>query len=121
MRAPRVCAECTALVYGGARCPEHAKQPWSGPRTESSRRTGTRRWQATRRQILNRDGGRCRARLPGCTLIAIEVHHLDQLADNPHDEHPHDRLISVCKPCHTKLTAADNAPTARASRLSRVS
>jgi hypothetical protein len=101
-----VCCDCTALVYdGGSRCSVHARPAWDGPKTESSRVTGTREFTKLRRQTFERDGGMCRAQLEGCARVAVECHHLDQVADFGKTKDI-GRLLSVCRPCHIKLTAA---------------
>lgn len=107
-RAPKICSaeRCANLVYdGGSRCADHARPAWDGPRTESSRRTGTRHFnQVVRPAILARDGGRCRAMLDGCTRVAVEIHHVTEVVAGGSDELQN--LISVCSSCHTKLGAA---------------
>lgn len=61
---------------------------WSGGSTWA--------WRKTRATVLNRDGHRCRLAHPGCTVTAIEVHHLDgkSVGDDP------SRCIAVCRHCH---------------------
>src|ERR1700739_2168105 len=100
-RAHKGCAaqDSTALVYdGGNRCPSHARPSWQGPRTASSKRTGTRRWKALRERVLTRDHRQCRIRLDGCIGAASEVHHLVEVAAGGGDELS--GLVSVCIPCH---------------------
>lgn len=103
-RAPHVCSDCTALVPAGAgpRCPEHAREPWAGPRTESAKRTGTRHFnQVVRPAVLVRDGGMCGV----CEhAAAVEVHHVVSVAEGGTDDMSN--LIAVCGPCHAKLGAA---------------
>src|SRR6202040_1047146 len=97
-RAPKACSEiyCTALVYdGGSQCVDHRKS-WSGPRTESSKVTGTREFGELRRKTFERDGGMCRAQLPGCTRVAQECHHLDAVVDYGKTSDI-SRLLSVCR------------------------
>ena len=107
-RAKKICSTvgCFELVDdGGSRCPEHARTPWSGPRTESSKRTGTRHFnQVVRPAILERDGGMCRAMLDGCTRMATEIHHAIEVVAGGSDRP--DNLVSVCASCHAKLGAA---------------
>jgi hypothetical protein len=50
------------------------------------------------------DGNACKARLPGCTKNATEVHHLSyrHIGNEPLFD-----LVSVCGPCHRAITAMD--------------
>jgi 5-methylcytosine-specific restriction protein A len=106
-RGPKACSDigCTILVHdGGSRCPEHRKV-WASPRTASSRRTGTRQFNATiRPRVLERDGGLCRVMGPGCARLASQVHHVKEVSAGGSDDL--DNLISVCEPCHKHITAA---------------
>lgn len=58
-------------------------------------------WRTKRRIRLNLDNGACQAMLDGCQGRAAEVHHLtyDHLYDEPIFD-----LISVCSPCHRRLS-----------------
>ena len=69
-------------------------------------------WRRVRPRILLRDGGRCQLRLPGCSSIATEVHHVVA----PPVGHPFavDNLRAVCKPCNI---AERNARRARWARI----
>ncbi len=101
-RASKVCSfeQCFQAVRdGGSRCEAHRRKPWDGPRTESSRVTGTRRFTELRRQVLARDGGMCRIMGPTCTRIATEVDHIVEVSAGgaPYDPK---NLQSVCGPCH---------------------
>ncbi len=64
-RASKLCTYpgCANLSGRESRCPDHARAAWDRPRTESSRRTGTRRFKTIRTRVLARDGGVCRVRL----------------------------------------------------------
>ena len=64
-RASKVCSfeGCHQLSGRDSRCPDHAKK-WEGPRTASSKRTGTRRWKALRERVIQRDDCICQMRLP---------------------------------------------------------
>jgi 5-methylcytosine-specific restriction endonuclease McrA len=53
-------------------------------------------WTATRRRILRRDGGRC----VQCGQPAAEVHHAIPGREDDAS------LISLCRPCHAVITAA---------------
>lgn len=57
----------------------------------------TRAWRTTRALVLARDQNRCQLKLPGCTTVATEVHHLlgrEVSGDNP--EH----LVAACGGCN---------------------
>ena len=112
-RAPKHCGYkgCTVVVNPPAkRCDEHSSGWKTSPRTESSKRTGTSRWQALRVKVLQRDGHMCQVRGPRCLVHATDVDHVipthlggaDSIAN----------AQSVCKPCHSDKTARE----ARAAR-----
>jgi len=112
-RAPKHCGYqgCTEIVYPPAkRCADHSSGWKTSPRTESSRRTGTSRWQALRVKVLTRDNHMCMIRGPKCIVVATEVDHVvpthlggvDSMAN----------AQSVCKPCHSEKVARE----ARAAR-----
>lgn len=108
-RAPKVCCDCTALVYdGSSRCAEHRKRWSDWPRSESSWVTGTREFTKLRRQVMVRDGGMCRIMGPTCTRIATEVGHIVEVsaAGAPYDP---DDCRSVYGPCHAARSAASRA------------
>lgn len=70
----------------------------------------SRQWRRLRRQVLERDGYRCRLELEGCTTIARHVHHLAGKAqgDDP------SKLVAACKSCNLKVgdpTRHDPDPT----------
>lgn len=58
-------------------------------------------WKRKRSRRLLRDQGRCQAELDGCLGKATEVHHLTY--EHCRDE-PQFDLVSVCRPCHLKLS-----------------
>jgi 5-methylcytosine-specific restriction enzyme A len=76
---------------------------WS--KTREDRRQDAQRygaaWRKARRRQLEADGYRCVLGLPGCTVRATTVDHIDGAASDPH----HQRLRSLCEACHRKVTA----------------
>lgn len=66
-------------------------------------------WRARRKLVLERDGYRCQARMPGCQESADEVHHLTYAHwwNAPLFE-----LQSVCVCCHQRITDMDRAARA---------
>ncbi|MGO9382392.1 MAG: HNH endonuclease [Mycobacterium sp.] len=106
-RASKLCGHpgCTNLSGRDSRCPEHARPAWSGPRTESAKRTGTRRFnQKIRPAVLERDGGLCRVMGPTCTRLATEVHHVVEVSAGGDDSLTN--LVSICEPCHQWVTTS---------------
>jgi 5-methylcytosine-specific restriction endonuclease McrA len=81
-------------------CPDHPARTWAGKPMPPG-------WKATRRRILARDGHRCRA--CGATE-ALEVHHTIPGAEA--DE----TLVTLCRPCHRAITAAQALAGRQASR-----
>jgi len=72
-----------------------------------SRGGSTRRWRGVRAQVLDRDGGLCRVRLPHCcTIEGTEAHHLIPVARGGEDEL--ENLVACCKPCN--LAVGDKTP-----------
>lgn len=77
--------------------------PWI--KTPQSRKQDAQRygadWRKARAAALRRAGGRCEAKLEGCTGRATEVDHLAGAANDP----THTHLRAICTPCHRKVTA----------------
>lgn len=100
MPAPRVCAQpgCPTLIEAGqTRCPTHRRPAWSG----AGGQHGGADWHyrtVIRPAVLARDHYRC----VDCGALAIEVDHLDRLADGGPLRARPDRLQSVCIPCHRR-------------------
>lgn len=67
-----------------------------------------RRWSVFRRQVMQRDNGRCRYRLPGCTEVATQVDHLmpRRLGAVLFDEA---NCFSVCHSCHREKERRERA------------
>lgn len=70
-----------------------------------------RPWQRTRRHILERDNYRCQIQLPGCTILATEVDHIQPLARGGPPLDPAN-LRAACRHCNQ----ARGTPTTTASR-----
>jgi len=119
-RAPRICGriDCAAIIDNTQRyCAEHARPAWQqkgGQRTESARRTGTRKFnQHIRPAVFRRDGFVCQLNIdgvcqsPGRPLPAdlLEADHIIEVAHGGSDDL--DNLRTVCKPCHRRRTALD--------------
>lgn len=58
-------------------------------------------WKARTRLVIARDGGLCKAQLAGCVRQATDVHHLTYTYFG---NEPLFTLVSVCRPCHQKMT-----------------
>lgn len=86
----------------------------SGPRTASSAVTRTRAWERVRRAVLERDGGACGLRLPGCIGTATQVDKVVPVAAGGSPWDPAN-LRAVCEPCHGVKTQED-AAAGRAAR-----
>src|SRR5690349_13460202 len=84
----------------------------------------TRRWRRIRREVLDRDGWRCRLAIPGtwvtrdgktqaCLVAADCVHHTRGKAHGDDPRH----LIAACTPCNLKVgdpaATPDPAPRPR--------
>jgi 5-methylcytosine-specific restriction protein A len=59
-------------------------------------------WGPIRRDVLQRDGHRCRIRTEGCTGRATEVDHLV-----PGDDHSLGNLRAACTTCHGRKSSAE--------------
>lgn len=59
-------------------------------------------WRATSRAKLQAAGYKCEAKLPGCTRLAVEVHHVEpiQTEDGWEKRLEWDNLEAVCTACH---------------------
>jgi 5-methylcytosine-specific restriction protein A len=77
-------------------------------REERQRFYQSKAWDITRQEKLNIDSW-CEehARL-GEIEYATEVHHIVDLAIAPHKALDLTNLMSLCKPCHSKITAAQS-------------
>jgi 5-methylcytosine-specific restriction enzyme A len=109
-RAPKHCGYhgCTVVVYPPAsRCDEHSSGWKTSPRTESSKRTGTSRWQSLRVRVLQRDGYQCQICGPKCLVQAGEVDHVIPTHLGGPDTMTNSQ--AACRPCHDAKTAREAA------------
>lgn len=68
-------------------------------------------WRRLRREILERDGYRCRVRLHGvCTTVATHVHHTHGLAVTGDDPR---YLVASCAACNLKIGKPKGDPPPR--------
>ena len=69
------------------------------------RRLDARRWAAVRREVLDRDGWRCRT----CGGYGNEVDHIESLQSNP-EQDPYDPagLQTLCRTHHIEKTRREN-------------
>jgi 5-methylcytosine-specific restriction protein A len=124
-RAGHICGtlDCTRIVAHGTRyCDDHAQpryQQQRTERTESARRTGTRRFnQHIRPAVLRRDGYICQLNIEGVCVSRGEPLPADQLEADHIIECAHggsddlDNLRAVCRPCHRRRTATDAGKSA---------
>lgn len=61
-------------------------------------------WRATSRAVLSEAGYKCAARLPGCTGLAVEVHHIKpiQTPEGWDERLEVENLEPLCVNCHNK-------------------
>lgn len=69
-------------------------------------------WSARRARQLRLDQHRCQLRGPRCTGLATEVDHIG-------DRDDHERLRSVCSPCHATRTGIQGGSASGSARRSR--
>jgi 5-methylcytosine-specific restriction endonuclease McrA len=77
-----------------------------------------RAWPVVRRQVLNRDGGKCQIRLDGCTDIATDCDHIVAVSDGGAPFALHN-LRAACHRCNAavankKRAARATLPSAKA-------
>lgn len=101
----RVCtvSGCPELVLGGGRCP--------GCRRDADRRRGSpaargydARWRRTRARYLIATPG---CEQPGCTSLAVDVHHRDGLGPTGLSGHDDANLEALCSVHHKRITARE--------------
>lgn len=83
---------------------------WSGNSATNRKDELPDDWAQVRREILDRDGGRCVENLPSgtrCSNLATDVDHVGSKWDNSPAN-----LRSLCGPHHAKKTAKDAAQEA---------
>lgn len=83
-------------------------RPWA---TSTRRLRLPRDWARIRRDILDRDGYRCRLGSPVCTIEATEVDHIAR-----GDDHRESNLQAVCRNCHARKSSFEGA-AAKPKRL----
>lgn len=83
------------------------RRKYAGGTTLSSRHE----WYTIRRRILERDDHICQLKAYGCEGDALEVHHRVEQSEGGTDDD--DNLISLCAPCHSRLTIEHNRKLAR--------
>jgi 5-methylcytosine-specific restriction endonuclease McrA len=69
-------------------------------------------WRKLRARILERDQHRCQLKLPGCTTIATDAHHI---LGKIHGDNP-DQIVAACGHCNKTVgepTRHDPQPTPR--------
>lgn len=103
---------CRSTAERGAyACAAHARPPEPPRKRESAHARGyDRKWRRVRAHYL-RKSPVCEH----CGDVASEVDHITPLADG--GTHRHDNLRALCKPCHSRRTAADHR--GRAGRFVR--
>lgn len=111
MRPKRSCPtpDCPNLTTGGP-CPDcrlEARRARGDRRPSASQRGYGREWFRTRARYL-RDHRVCEdCGAPGGKESPLEVHHLDGRGPNGPAGHDETNLRALCKPCHSRHTAAD--------------
>ena len=97
---------------------------WAGPRTASSRITGTRAWQKLAKQVLREDNYTCQIQTPGiCTHHATVVDKIVPAARQPELAWDRTNLRASCAPCNQhKARTTDQPPrtTRRGRRRPRL-
>lgn len=87
--------------------PGHERVSWAG---SNRRATLPPDWNRRRQRILRRDPT-CRIRSKVCTILSVEVDHINDPMD--HDE---SNLRGVCSPCHAEHTKQQAAEGRRRAR-----
>lgn len=78
----------------------------------------TPEWKAKRLLVLARDGGKCQAQMNGCRIVASEIHHAHGY--ELQTDTPLFQLVSICRPCHWKITQAARSGKAKRSDLAEI-
>ena len=100
-RAPKVCIDCTALVYGGgSRCPEHVqKQPYRRNGVDRSDTAARRRMKAA---VFAQARYYCQIQDQGCLGRASEVDRIDNTLG-----YVDGNMRAACRRCHARRTSRD--------------
>jgi 5-methylcytosine-specific restriction protein A len=119
-RAARPCAHggCRAKAVNGPFCSAHAvsvraARPYDAWRGSSASRGYDADWRRVRVLALVRDGRRCQS--PGCGRPATDVHHKVTITRAPHLRLDLANLVSLCKECHSSITAKRDSTFAHRS------
>jgi 5-methylcytosine-specific restriction endonuclease McrA len=99
----RACLTCGRIIPHGQRCPDCGKTKARGYGSD---------WEKVRRQILERDGYRCRLQLAGCTGTATQVDHIAAVAIGGQRLDPAN-LQSSCAGCNSRKRHLDAAERAQ--------
>ncbi|CPT12036.1 Bacteriophage protein [Mycobacteroides abscessus subsp. abscessus] len=101
-RAPKVCShkDCTELVHGDTRCPQHKTHRWG----KGDPRTTDPRHKAWRKTVLDRDHWRCQIRYPGCIGEATIADHILAVKLGG-AEHDIQNGQAACRPCSDKKSS----------------
>lgn len=101
-RPPAPCREpgCPALLAKPGRCPKHQREYNRELRERRGGNAYGRQWQRIRAQVLAEEPI-CR-----CGARATEVHHI--VALSRHGTNARSNLVSLCKPCHSRITAGES-------------
>ena len=120
-RANRPCNHpgCRAIASGSRFCARHAVdknviRPYDRWRGSPASRGYDADWRRVRLEALRRDHYLCQDCLErGDLTAATEVHHLIPIELAPHLRLVLSNLRSLCKPCHSAITATRDSSFAR--------
>lgn len=121
MRAARPCGHsgCRGTAAIGRFCSAHADsaratRPYDAWRGSSTSRGYDADWRRIRAQALERDRRQCQHCLKrGLVKRATDVHHIITIEDAPWLRLVLTNLISLCKECHSSITATRDSSFAR--------
>lgn len=120
-RAARPCAHsgCRGIATNGRFCSSHAEskratRPYDAWRGSSASRGYDADWRRIRVQALLRDNYECQCcKLRGIVKRATDVHHQITIEEAPWLRLALSNLISLCKECHSSITATRDSSFAR--------
>lgn len=105
---------CPQRAVRNGLCDEHdaqAEREYDERRPNATARGYDARWRQTRRQFLDGhpycESDTCKAMPQWQRPLANEVDHIDGLGPKGPQGHDPDNLRALCKPCHSRRTAAD--------------
>lgn len=99
-KGPKACSHLLCPDTGPCRKPR--KQPVRKPipRTSKKRQKQIRLYSKERKKFLT-EGDKCEAGLPGCTILATDVHHMKgRVGSNLLNR---ETWLKVCRSCHIKI------------------